>query len=663
MELLFTWIEDYRNIKNQGINFSAEFNITFDNQTNVLSITKRQNYIPSFFGKSISNISVIVGENGTGKTSILNIGNATFYFGRNTEKYFVVCNNEELLDKLKFDTENLPKVDTYEEFKLNDTLIIHYSNFIDNYFDSNYNSLLPQNSFFEFSTNNIIRRLVDQFSGNLSSVSLELSSDTQSVLPIHMHITEIENQLFFLLKGDNHQKLLFKTPEILNIYFNVDREIQYLIDLYDGEKMFGGGDVKVKSIIDCFLNNQLPKQFINNKANSRNLNLKISEREYALFLLKWSMFLSFINSFSDGYTPGNWLRFDDNWIEKPIENWFNYFFLEYITLEENSRGSKYDFQIKTWAENAIFFVEQFEQVLDSDLVSFWQPNNVPLLSNHLKSYGKKLFLTIDISKKQHNDFLFELLVDNYQKIQKPLFWLNVNRGFLSFSWRGMSTGEIALLRIFSRFNILREIITHRREVNSINYIKSQITHLIFLIDEGEIGLHPTWQQQFLNQLIQNIPSMFEDLGVKSIQLILTTHSPFILSDVPNNHVIFLEKDKEGNCIVNKNPLQDKKMTFGANIHSLLSDGFFMKEGLMGDFAKKKINELIDDLIEKGNLLSDERKSEIKTMIPLIGEPIIRKKIMDLYNEQINLSIDDRIKTLEKDIEKLKAIKNDSNKKK
>ncbi|MDZ7818513.1 MAG: hypothetical protein U5K55_07810 [Aliarcobacter sp.] len=52
----------------------------------------------------------------------------------------------------------------------------------------------------------------------------------------------------------------------------------------------------------------------------------------------------------------------------------------------------------------------------------------------------------------------------------------------------------------------------------------------------------------------------------------------------------------GNCInatdkVDINP-------FGANIHTLLSHGFFMKDGLMGEFAKGKIDLAIKYLNQK-----------------------------------------------------------------
>ena len=68
-------------------------------------------------------------------------------------------------------------------------------------------------------------------------------------------------------------------------------------------------------------------------------------------------------------------------------------------------------------------------------------------------------------------------------------------------------------------------------------------------------------------------------------------------------------------------------------------------------------------------LSSQKKQEIQAIIPIIGEPIIRKKIFDLYNEKINLSIDDRIKLLEeskerleKDILMLKTKRDDSDNK-
>lgn len=674
MELLFTWIESYRNIKNQGINFSSEFNISFDSQKSILSLEKKHDYISNFFGDKISNISVIVGENGTGKTSILNIGEVTFYVGRKGKDYFIVCGNSELLERITFVSSVVQNIEKYKEFNFSDTLIINYSNFIDSSIDDKNSGLFPTVSFIDFSTNRLIGIVADFDKTFFDNTSLH--NNTPFTRQLKSVLSEIVSQLNFLLKDNNSDKLKFRTPETLSIDFGIEKELEYLIKLYEEGGGFGDKESYkgVKVIIDCFLNNHLAKQFKKNRiSDDINKELNISNKEYAMFLLKWSMFLSFINSFSapniSSNGPDQWLNFDKDWKSKPIDKWFEYFFTDYIIQESNYISSKQDAQIKAWASNAILFVKEFEELLDSKIIEFYGHKYFPLFRNHTTSYGLGLTLIVDVTKKEYYTLLYKILVKNYANVQDPPHWRNDNREFLSFSWRGLSNGEIAIFRLFSRFNNLREIIKDRQEVESPFYRKNPIPNLLFLIDEGEIGLHPTWQQQFLSILIDNLPLMFEDLGVESIQLILTTHSPFILSDVPNNNIIFLERNERGECIVNKNPLQDKKMTFGANIHSLLSDGFFMKEGLMGDFAKRKINQLIDDLIDSGMKLSSQKKQEIQAIIPIIGEPIIRKKIFDLYNEKINLSIDDRIKLLEeskerleKDILMLKTKRDDSDSK-
>ena len=74
--------------------------------------------------------------------------------------------------------------------------------------------------------------------------------------------------------------------------------------------------------------------------------------------------------------------------------------------------------------------------------------------------------------------------------------------------------------------------------------------------------------------------------MKNLHIIIASHSPFILSDLPKENIIFLEEGKQ------VKPFKGKQ-TFGANIHTLLSDGFFMSDGLMGEFAKGKIEEIKD----------------------------------------------------------------------
>ena len=171
-------------------------------------------------------------------------------------------------------------------------------------------------------------------------------------------------------------------------------------------------------------------------------------------------------------------------------------------------------------------------------------------------------------------------------------------------------------------------------------------------DEVESTFHPDWQRNFINLLIQLVIKSNLLDNKQKLNLVFATHSPFILSDLPKESIIFLEKGKQ------VYPFEDGKQTFGANIHTLLSHGFFMKDGLMGEFAKSKI----DDVIK---YLNNDKKSTITTdkdaqnIIDIIGEPIIKRELQRMLKNKMELSnkteidtIKDKIKLLTERLEKL-----------
>ncbi len=72
MELVYLWIEDYKNIKGQDFNLSPKFECNYDEKNNELTIDKNNDCLENFFGENI-NVTAIVGENGSGKSSIMDI--------------------------------------------------------------------------------------------------------------------------------------------------------------------------------------------------------------------------------------------------------------------------------------------------------------------------------------------------------------------------------------------------------------------------------------------------------------------------------------------------------------------------------------------------------------------------------------------------------------
>jgi len=74
---------------------------------------------------------------------------------------------------------------------------------------------------------------------------------------------------------------------------------------------------------------------------------------------------------------------------------------------------------------------------------------------------------------------------------------------------------------------------------------------LILIDEPEISLHPKWQLKVLTFFKQ----LFSKDGEQTSQLIIATHSPFILhnSNRNNDKVIVLQKDENGKIKVQADP--------------------------------------------------------------------------------------------------------------
>src|SRR5699024_1125278 len=70
LKLIYLWIEDYLNFKQENILFSQDFEINF----NEMKLTiKRKQKSTSIFNEKVKNITALIGKNGAGKTNILDL--------------------------------------------------------------------------------------------------------------------------------------------------------------------------------------------------------------------------------------------------------------------------------------------------------------------------------------------------------------------------------------------------------------------------------------------------------------------------------------------------------------------------------------------------------------------------------------------------------------
>lgn len=183
----------------------------------------------------------------------------------------------------------------------------------------------------------------------------------------------------------------------------------------------------------------------------------------------------------------------------------------------------------------------------------------------------------------------------------------------------MSAGERQYLYTFSTYiyhvlNLLSIQESHRVRYRNINLI----------LDEVEICFHPEFQRRFVYELLGYIKRLIMNRNA-SFNILIATHSPFILSDIPQSNILYLEDGKMVMPEGIKNP-------FAANICDILYQSFFLKQGFVGEFARKKIKRMIERLLPGGYFL-DDSKAEYHLLIELIGDPFLKMQLQQLYEDR------------------------------
>ena len=191
----------------------------------------------------------------------------------------------------------------------------------------------------------------------------------------------------------------------------------------------------------------------------------------------------------------------------------------------------------------------------------------------------------------YNTFLsntFNNIDDIIEHLAPPIFKKEI---FL----KKASTNEIIPIGQLSsgELQMMHTLATHAYHIRNLlsNHERGGIAYknINMVFDEVEICFHPEYQRIFIDKLI----NMFHvlDNGECFFNVFIVTHSPFVLSDIPKKQVLYLE---EGSSAT-----RNSVNTFAGNVSYLLNDSFFLK-AFVGEHAKKKVLSLIEALTE-GNL--------------------------------------------------------------
>ena len=197
----------------------------------------------------------------------------------------------------------------------------------------------------------------------------------------------------------------------------------------------------------------------------------------------------------------------------------------------------------------------------------------------------------------------------------------------------MSSGEKQMLQSASY------LLYHIKNIESVKEDSNRKAyhHINIVLDEAELYYHPEMQRTMIANIIKMLSwCHINNTKIRSVHIMIVTHSPFVLSDVPQDRILYL---KDGNVEKKQN------QTFAANIHDLLYNQFFI-ENPIGEVAHSSVKKIVDMYNEKKELLQKDKElfyenvGYYRKLVDYIGEKYLQNTLTDML-DTIMLRIRDK----------------------
>lgn len=207
-------------------------------------------------------------------------------------------------------------------------------------------------------------------------------------------------------------------------------------------------------------------------------------------------------------------------------------------------------------------------------------------------------------------------------------------------FEGLSSGERQIAYTLGNLIYhLRNIKSNSDDMNSnINHVSThKYGYVNVMLDEVELYFHPDLQRRFISLLLDSIKGLQLSSNC-GINITLITHSPFVLSDIPDSNILCMSRKEHGDAF-------DK--TFAANIHDLFNNTFILPYTI-GEYAQRKITEIVSayhrviciDKNDSNWKVCDERQewqkqlewSRLKYISEIIGDNYLSEETKDMLDE-------------------------------
>lgn len=621
--------------------------IKFDQEGKPISVQPRNSVIADYYGKNIS-INAIVGVNGSGKSSLLEIiyrviNNLSFILNRGkrrnaaddlyyidglwAELYYVVnggiaciaCHGDEV--DITMPGKQTCKLYAFKEYGRDASLVL-VKDFIDMAKDGLFYTIVTNYSMQSFIADDF--KCENVFCANKDGVKGEHKEDASWI-----------SGLFN--KNDGYM-----TPLVLNPYRKggmIDMVKEHKLSLYRLSSCFIHARNNRRRLLKDYILEDVVYTYNTSVVQEKILNKwDVSNNALWNYRPNKEMIPSYADAILNACGIG---KQNMDWDNDKVRNCALYFVHKILSIAKRYPGYE-DFSQLCEARN--FFMQA-----NSEICDFLQKLVHKVVKSHshetLKARQAYTFLMackdFDLLKKINFDKEFsydfysqaigreymsrsmadiqESLPPSFFDIQVKLIRLdsqNKRDNIKPITIDRLSSGERQYLYTFSTFiyHILNVL-----SIKSTNRVRYRRLNLI--LDEVEICFHPEYQRRFIDELIGYIDRMHMNTYA-SINIIIATHSPFILSDIMEENILYLKDGKTAS------KREDYKKPFCSNICDLLYQSFFLEEGFFGEYSRKKVKHVLR-ILSHNKMLSKSQIDYIKALAPNIGDDFLLMHIKQL----------------------------------
>ena len=624
MELLFYYNANQEYLNPKGVQFGGKYIFYLETESNRIYFKENENYKSNFYSNrsTLQNITAVVGENGSGKTTLLqaifeNSRSGVLMIFLEKENSIILSNDYGYISIEYIGKEKAPNI-------ANDNKYLQRIGNNEQHICRN----IHRHVSYVYLSNSIFSKYIFGYSRDLSISKVMLT-------PIS--INKIAEKFYRNIKSLQSTEKEFHDADYINVLqYEELKEFQSLCTIEYYYYLL------TNNLEDNYLGKELQNIQVRAICPQINNQVLIDSGEEEGFLKVWNSYSEICSVMNNGKI-------------NIINMLFGDLMLEICNVLEIACNKEIDF-----SNTECLFKEC------NNLLKVLEEKANPQLENvkkyyqfALKSINKLYKILYDaleqtningitVSWKNENKYraFVELI---HECLFKDLYLGTFLVTHLSFEQKDLSSGEQAMRNFFSWIHTLDWF--HRIDPYTIDGMKDSI---ILLIDEIDLYAHPEWQRQIVYRLLEDIDNQFRN---KKVQIIYSTHSPLVLSDMLLNNIVFLQ---QGKCITPAG----MEETFSNELYSILNNSFFLKNGVIGEFARKKIQKIIDKLVEfdkRGPLEYRELKA-IEDEIKVVGDPIVKMKLYEMFDEhktkyqKREMDIDSEINILKKRIQYLERQK-------